>query len=103
MSIRKNTKVRRQSRQAKNAAVDAVSVDRLLPKTFFVTRGDIATAFGLSKAEMAALVDCGTFAAKYPFGKEHRRARFVRSQVLEIASEWCGDNSREQNKNHNEH
>jgi hypothetical protein len=68
--------------------VTVEAVDAALPRTFFVMRGHIATAFGLTKEEMAALVRDGTFVAEYPI--KGGRARFVRSQVLAVAKRWEG-------------
>lgn len=68
--------------------VTAAAVEKALPGTFFVMRGHITTAFGLTKEETRALVDDGTFVAKYPV--KGGRARFVRSQVLGVAKRWEG-------------
>lgn len=84
--------------------ITAAEVDAKMPRTFFVMRGDIQRAFGLTKDDTAVLIDNGTFVAKYPLGdarKERRgkktvtkgpRARFVRSQVLDVARRWESTN-----------
>lgn len=64
--------------------ISAADVDAKLPRTFFVMRGHIQNAYGLTKEEMSLLVACGTFRAEYPFGKK-TRARFVRTQVMAVA------------------
>lgn len=71
------------------AGVDAAAVDGRLPRTFFVARGDIQDAFGLTRREISTLVRKGTFVRKYPLGKG-TRARFVRKQVLAVARQWEG-------------
>jgi hypothetical protein len=63
-------------------------IDRLLPRKYFVMRGDIRVAFGFSSEELDALVANSTFVAKYPV--VGGRARFVRSQVIAIARSWEG-------------
>lgn len=76
-----------------HGTVSAAEVDALLPKKFFVRRGDVAAAFGLSEKQMAALVP----AIFTPFylppnkaGNRSRRAMFVRSKVLAVARELEG-------------
>lgn len=69
--------------------VTAAGVDASLPRTFFVMRGHVRDAFGLTKEEMRTLVDDKTFVAKYPV--KNGRARFVRSQVLAVARRWEGE------------
>lgn len=80
--------------------VTASDVEKTLPKTFFVKRGDIVKAFGFTREEVSVLIADGVFAAKYPFGKSRTvrrrgkdvdvaaRARFSRAQVLEVARRW---------------
>jgi hypothetical protein len=74
--------------KSSSGAITAADVDAKLPRRFFVMRGDLQSAFGLSKEEIAALINDGTFVAKYPLGKAGKRARFVRSQVLAVARKW---------------
>lgn len=71
-----------------SGAINAADVDARLPRRFFVKRGDIQQAFGFTKAELAELISLGIFVAKYPLGKDRRRARFVRSQAVRVAGEW---------------
>ena len=84
-----------------SSPLTAAAVEAALPRSFFVTRGDIQRAFFFSSWELAALIRAGVFVAKYPFGgaphKEKRgrrtvvcgeRARFVRSQVVAVAHQW---------------
>lgn len=61
-------------------------VDAALPRTFFVMRGHVRDAFGLTREEMNALVMNRTFVAKYPVAGG--KARFIRTQVLQVAREW---------------
>ncbi len=80
--------------------MSAAAVETALPRGFFVMRGHVMTAFGLTKEEMSALVEQGVFAAEYPFGKSYRvrskagpktvkaRMRFVRSKVVAVARRW---------------
>lgn len=78
-----------------NSARTAAEIDAVLPKTFFVMRGHVQAAFGLTSEEMTCLVASGTFRAEYPFGRTRpgrrpgktiaARARFVRSQVMQLA------------------
>lgn len=63
------------------AAIDIETAKSLLPQTYYIMRGHIQAAFGLSRREIDALVCTRVFVAKYPFGKK-RRARFERSQVI---------------------
>jgi len=75
-------------------------IDRELPNTFFVRRGHIVRAFGLTQEQMTTLVAAGVFTAQYlPTNKTARRGRqavrksravFVRSQVLKVAFNWEG-------------
>lgn len=68
--------------------LDAADIEAALPKRYFITRGAIQQAFGFSKQETAALIAKGIFVAKYPLGRERRRARFVRQQIIEVARAW---------------
>lgn len=80
------------------ACISAEEIDRVLPRTFFVRRGDIISAFGLSNDEFSALVDSEVFKAEYlPPNKRRRkkapkttRAAFVRTQVMAVAYRWEG-------------
>lgn len=76
--------------------ITAAEVEAKLPKKFFVRRGHIIEAFGLSDEEMSALVP-SVFKAQYlPTNKrgkkkvEKSRAVFVRAQVIAIARNWEG-------------
>ena len=68
--------------------VTAAAVDAALPRTFFVMRGHICAAFGLTSEDMTVLVRDGTFVAKYL--RAGGRAKFIRSQVLAVARKWEG-------------
>lgn len=70
--------------------INVSDVEETLPKTYFVMRGQIASAFGFSREETATLITQGVFVAKYPFGSK-TRARFVRGQVLAVARNWNAD------------
>lgn len=82
------------------AGRSASEIDQELPRTFFVRRGHIVKAFGLTQEEMTTLVAAGVFVAEYlPTNKRVRegreaakksRAVFVRSQVLAKAASWEG-------------
>lgn len=65
---------------------DAAGIAAKLPGGFFIMRGHIRAAFGLSEEEMTTLVEQNIFRAKYPV--KGGRARFVRSQVLAVAKKW---------------
>lgn len=67
--------------------ITMAEVDANLPRKFFVMRGDIQLAFGLSKEEVRTLVNDGVFCAEYPFGKK-KKARFVRTAVIAVARKW---------------
>lgn len=71
-----------------NGAVSVAEIDASLPRRFFVMRGEIARAFGLAREELSVLVRNGVFVAEYPLGRNRRRARFVRTQVLAVARKW---------------
>lgn len=65
-----------------------------LPKTFFVRRGHVREAFGLTDEEMSALVPSVFVPTYLPPNKRGKlnvkksRAVFVRQQVLAIARKW---------------
>ena len=63
----------------------AADIDAALPRSYFVKRGDIISAFGLTRNDMEALVPSAFVPSPNPGFK---RARFVRSQVMEIARKW---------------
>lgn len=73
--------------KAANGGTTAAEVDAKLPRKFFVMRGHIMDAFELTRGDMSALVDGGTFCAEYPFGKR-KKARFVRTAVMAVARKW---------------
>jgi hypothetical protein len=71
----------------------AADIDARLPRRFFVKRGDVQAAFGLTKQQMRDLVNAGVFVAKYPAparpaAKGAAKALFVRSEVLAVARKW---------------
>lgn len=80
--------------------ISVAEVEAKLPRALFVKRGDIREAFGFTRTEVGVLIDDGTFAAKYPFGKTRKekrgskvvdvesRQRFLRSQVIAVARKW---------------
>lgn len=68
------------------AGIDAATIAEKLPKSFFVRRGHVRAAFGLSEEDMTALVANGTFVAEYPV--KGGRACFVRTKVLAVARKW---------------
>jgi len=70
-----------------SSGIDIKAVEAALPGTFFVMRGHIKVAFGLSRRELDDLVERKVFVAKYPMGARSR-ARFLRSQVLAVARTW---------------
>jgi hypothetical protein len=66
------------------------TVEQKLPRTFFVRRGHIRDAFGLTEEEMSAFVP-GVFKPKYlPTNGRGKttRAHFVRTQVISVARQW---------------
>lgn len=76
--------------------VTVADVEKSLPKAFFVRRGHIMVAFGLTSEEMTALVP-DVFVPHYlPPNKRKRgkkrvsksRAVFVRSKVIAVARQW---------------
>lgn len=76
-------------------SVTVAEVEASLPRTFFVRRGHIKTAFGLSEEDLAALIP-GTFQPKYlspnkARGRKQSRALFVRSEVVAVARQWGGE------------
>lgn len=76
------------------AGFSAAEIDQRLRRGYFVKRGDIMAAFGLTRDDMDALVPEVFHPAPLPAtktagGKVKRpRHRFVRSQVMEIARQW---------------
>jgi hypothetical protein len=75
-----------------NGGITLAEVAKALPGTFFVRRGDVRAAFGLSEEEMSALVP-GTFHPTYlspnkARGRKKSRALFVRSHVMAVAKQW---------------
>ena len=73
------------SAKNRTGATSAADVEKKLPRTFFVKRGDIMNAFGLSKKEIAALVpEVFTPAPVTQF----KRDRFARTAVLAVAQRW---------------
>jgi hypothetical protein len=76
-----------------NGAISVAEIDAALPRTFFVRRGHLRAAFGLSEEDMASLIP-GTFHPTYlspnkARGRKKSRALFVRSQVVEVARKWA--------------
>jgi hypothetical protein len=67
--------------------INVADVETRLPKTYFVMRGHVERAFGLTKEEMTLLIGTKTFVPEYPFGPK-TRARFVRSKLLAQARKW---------------
>jgi hypothetical protein len=79
-----------------NGAISFAEIDAKLPRQFFVRRGDIRDAFGLSEEEMSALVP-GTFHPTYlspnkARGRKKSRALFYRGQVVDVARQWSANN-----------
>jgi hypothetical protein len=75
-----------------NGGISLTEIQAALPRAFFVRRGDVRDAFGLSEEEMTALVP-GTFRPTYlspnkARGRKKSRALFVRSQVIDVARQW---------------
>lgn len=75
-----------------NGAITVAEVEKSLPRTFFVRRGDVRQAFGLSEEDMTSLVP-DTFHPRYlspnkARGRKRSRALFVRSQIVEVARRW---------------
>lgn len=75
-----------------SGAGSAAEIEASLPRTFFIRRGDVQQAFGLSDDNMAVLVP-GTFHPTYlapnkARGRKGSRALFVRSQVVAVARQW---------------
>jgi hypothetical protein len=70
-----------------NPGATAAEIEARLPKTYFVRRGDIVSAFGLSREDFAALVPSVFKPAPLPAPKAGKKQydRFVRAQVLEAA------------------
>lgn len=79
--------------QTKDGGITAADVDQKLPRGYFVKRGDITKAFGLSRAEMDALVPEVFTPAPIPPkpgrpARKQMKHRFVRSQVMKVAHQW---------------
>jgi hypothetical protein len=74
--------------------VTVADVERILPKTFFVRRGHVRAAFGLTEEEMTALVPSvfkPTYLPPNRRGKKKiktSRAVFVRVQIVAVARAW---------------
>lgn len=68
--------------------VTAADVDAKLRKGVFVKRGDIVAAFGLTRSDMEALVP---EVFRPVASGRFKRARFLRSQVMDIARTWERD------------
>lgn len=78
------------------SGISAADVEAKLPKGFFVRRGQVRDAFGLTDEDMGALVP-EVFKPQYlPPNKRNgkkrvkSRAVFVRSQVVAVARKWEG-------------
>lgn len=70
----------------RSGGIDLAEVERLLPATYYVKRGDLQRAFGFSRHDLDALIP-GTFLpAPVTAFKRHR---FVRSQVIAVARSWA--------------
>lgn len=75
-----------------NGPTTVAEIDAALPRCFFVRRGDVRAAFGLSNEEMSVLT-ADIFSVIYlapnkARGRQRSRALFVRSQVLAVARRW---------------
>lgn len=77
------------------AGMTVAEVQEKLPRTFFVRRGHVRDAFGLTEEEMSALVGAGIFKPVYlPTNKRGKRkikksrAVFVRTQLIAVAKQW---------------
>lgn len=75
-----------------SGGVTVAEVEASLPRTFFVRRGDVLKAFGLSDDDMSALVP-SVFHPTYlapnkARGRKKSRALFVRAQVVAVARQW---------------
>lgn len=75
-----------------SGAVTLEDVEKALPPSFFVRRGHVRAAFGLSEEEMTALVP-DVFHPTYLSPNKSRRrkksrALFVRSHVIAVARQW---------------
>lgn len=74
--------------------ISVAEVEANLPKSFFVRRGHVRAAFGLTEEEMTALVG-DVFKPRYlPTNKRGKRkiktsrAVFVRAQIITVARAW---------------
>ena len=63
----------------------ASEIEQKLTRGYFVKRGDIMKAFGLSKSDMPALIPSVFVPVPNP---RFKHKRFVRSQVMEVARRW---------------
>lgn len=78
----------------REGAVTVAGVEAELPKTFFVRRGHVRDAFGLTEEEMTALVGQVFKPTYLPTNKRGRRkiqksrAVFVRAQIIAVARGW---------------
>lgn len=72
-------------RENKNraGAITAEEVEAKLPLRYFVMRGHVRDALGLSEEEMTVMVENKIFRAEYPV--KGGRARFVRSKIVAYA------------------
>ena len=68
-----------------DSGITAAEVDQKIRRGYFVKRGDIMKAFGLTRDDMDALVPGVFVPADNP---KFKRNRFVRSQVMEVARQW---------------
>lgn len=78
------------------SGISAADIEAKLPKGFFVRRGQVRDAFGLTDEDMGALVP-EVFRPQYlppnkRKGKKRAKSRavFVRSQVVAVARKWEG-------------
>ena len=68
-----------------DSGINSAEIEQKLRKGYFVKRGDVMKAFGLSRTDMEALVPAVFIPAP---GAVFKRARFVRSQVMAVARSW---------------
>ncbi|HYD00316.1 MAG TPA: hypothetical protein VEB22_03750 [Phycisphaerales bacterium] len=77
-----------------SGGVSVDDVERRLPKGFFVRRGHVMEAFGLTSDEMTALVPDVFKPVHLPPNKQRKRKKsravFVRTQVVAVARKWEG-------------
>ena len=78
----------------RTGAVTVADVEEKLPRTFFVRRGHVRDAFGLTEEEMSALVPSVFKPTYLPTNKRGKRkikksrAVFVRVQIVAVARQW---------------